>query len=102
MYREIFPDLVWGLIGLAMLTAVLGFVLIGRYDRDRGSTLLESLGLTSCMLIQLSYDDILTQRTFSFKMLLFSTSVWFYVIFCYYTADLTARGSIQPKWRNMF
>ena len=100
MYREIFPDLVWALIGIAMLTAILGFVMIGRYDRDRRSTLLESFGLTGCMLIQLSYDDVLAKRPFSFKMLLFSTSVWFYVFFCYYTADLTARGAIQPNLKN--
>ena len=98
MYREIFPDLVWTLIGLAMLIAILGFAMIGRYDPDRRNTLLDSFGLTGCMLIQLSYDDILAHRSFSFKTLLFSTSVWFYVIFCYYTADLTARGSIQSKF----
>ena len=97
VYREIFPDVVWVLIGLAMATSSLGFIMIGRYARDRRNTLLESIGLTSRMLILLSYDDILTRRQFSFKMLLFSTSVWFYVIFCYYTADLTARKSIQLK-----
>ena len=95
VYREIFPDLVWVLIGLAMVTASLGFIMIGKYGRDRKNALLESIGLTSRMLILLSYDDILTRRQFSFKMLLFSTSVWFYLIFCYYTADLTARDSIQ-------
>ena len=102
MYRDIFPDLVWALIGLAALIAILGFVMIGRHDQNRGGTLLESVGLTGSMLIQLSYDDILTKRTFSFKMLLLSTSVWFYVIFCYYTADLTAREAIQPNFRHLF
>ena len=96
MYREIFPDTAWLQIAFVMLAASAGFILIGKSDQKRASSPLGGIGLTGCMFMQLSYDDVLGQRPFSFKILLLSTSIWFYVFFTYYTGDLTAREMVQP------
>ena len=96
MYREIFPDAAWFLIAFVMLAASAGFVLIGKSDQNRAGSPLGGIGLTGCMAMQLSYDGVLGQRPFSFKILLLSTSIWFYIFFTYYTGDLTARETVQP------
>jgi hypothetical protein len=101
VYMDIFPIISWCICGAMILTVSLGFLLINftginSFHTDHDSEqfkILNSLGLTLLMLVQTSYTVMV--KSFSAKMLFFFAGIAFFLIYSYYTADLTARDGIH-------
>ena len=100
---DIFPNHVWFIFAGGIISLSIGFMIIQQshindfhqpYDSENFG-LFNSLALPVVLLMQLNYDVIL--KTVSAKVIFFAASLGSYLIFEYYTSDLTARMTSGPS-----
>ena len=102
VYVDIFPRHVWALQAASLLTLALGFFLVrvsrvNRFhpqDDPENFGLLNSVALVATMIMQLTYE--VGVRSGSARVLFYVTSISAYLMFAYYTCDLTARMTSGP------
>ncbi len=102
VYFEIFPIHVWIIIvSIVILLAIVfyaisttGMNVFHAQDDFEKFTLLNSLAVNGLLVLQISYSIVLT--SFSSKALFMFSSFLAYLIFTYYTCDLTARMTSGP------
>ena len=101
VYVDIFPYHVWALQAAGLSVLSLGFFLVGlthvnRFHSEDDSEnfgLLNSMALVATMIMQLTYE--VGVKSASARILFYVTSVSAYLLFAYYTCDLTARHGCQ-------
>ncbi len=100
VYVDIFPVRTW-LVCAAMIAALaVGFYLISRsgcYDfgDSEDFTLFDSVAMNGLMVLQIDYAAI-ALRSLSSKVLFMFAAFMSYLVFTYYTCDLTARMTSGP------
>jgi ABC-type amino acid transport substrate-binding protein len=102
VYMDIFPNRAWFVCGLMLLLISAGFVIIEktgmnnfhRFSDSESFTMLNSAALSALLLFQLSYNVLIKSK--SAMILLLLSSLATYIIFSYYTCDLTARMTSGP------
>ncbi len=102
VYTEIFPISTWLVIAGTILVLGAAFALVARTGACRFHaaadpehfSLLNGLAVCTLLLFQLSYD--MTLASASAKILVLSASHLTFLIFTYYTCDLTARMTSGP------
>ncbi len=95
VYLDIFPLVVWVtcIVGVVLLAA--GFYLTSKTPP------LTSLAMTSLLVLQLDIGSIFILRNMSSKILYMSAAFLAYLIYTYYTCDLTARMTSGPPPLNI-
>jgi ABC-type amino acid transport substrate-binding protein len=102
VYMDIFSITIWVAISTIMLSICVGFFLINvsgvnSFHKSVDSEefgIDNSLALSIIMLFQLSYDVVVEKM--SAKVLYFFAGITTYILFAYYTSDLTARMTSGP------
>ena len=102
VYVDIFPRHVWAVQAAGLSVLSLGFFLVrlARVNRFHSEDDSESFGplnsvaLVATMIMQLTYE--VGVKSASARILFYITSVSAYLLFAYYTCDLTARMTSGP------
>jgi ABC-type amino acid transport substrate-binding protein len=102
VYLEIFPPETWSVCAAMLFGIALGFLIINnsgenllhRSDDPEAFSLFNSVALSMLLLMQLDYGVVI--RSLSAKILFLISGLSTYLIFTYYTSDLTARMTSGP------
>jgi hypothetical protein len=103
VYLEIFPVETWSVCTAMLLGIALGFIVINGSGENvlhsssdpESFSFLNGVALSILMLMQLDYGVVI--RTLSAKILFLLSGLSTYLIFTYYTSDLTARMTSGPQ-----
>ena len=102
VYMDIFPNIIWAICGIMLFTIAVSFTVINasgvnrlHYPTDSEQfDIINGIGVTMLFFLQLSYN--VCTKSLSSRILFLLTGMGTYVIFSYYTADLTARMTSGP------
>jgi ABC-type amino acid transport substrate-binding protein len=102
VYMDIFPFIIWLTLVCMIISTCVGFFIINlsgvnSFHKSPNSEefgIDNSFALSILLLLQLSYNVVIEKM--SAKVLYFITSIMMYLIFAYYTSDLTARMTSGP------
>ncbi len=101
VYLEIFPTDTWIIVTVVVLALSAGYCMSNAYgpanqpmDELQGQWALKPLAVHCLYLLQLGVDTCTTHM--SAKILFMSANLFAYLIFTYYTCDLTARMTSGP------
>ena len=103
VYLKIFSTTTWAIICAALICIALGSYVMNALGLSRfhgtndpeDFTIVNGIGLSMLFLMQLSYD--MNRSTISSRILLLMCGISFYLIFAYYTSDLTAQMTSKPQ-----
>ncbi len=103
VYLDIFPIHVWIVCIASIICLAVGFYLLTRVSEHESfsPSLLNSFALVSLLVLQLDNGSAAKFRNTSFKMLYMTAAFLAYLIFTYYTCDLTARMTSGPPALNI-
>jgi hypothetical protein len=103
VYVDIFPNTTWFLCGAMLLVISAGFVIIEKtgmnkfhsFSDSESFAILNSVALSALLLFQLTYNIFIRSKSAMILFLLSSLAT--YIIFSFYTCDLTARMTSGPS-----
>ncbi len=95
VYMQIFPADLWLIAGLSTAAVGAAFFLIGRAGGGGADSLASAMG--AMFLLQIQLDSRLPLTSPSGRLLFLFASAMTYVLFAYYTCDLTARMTFGPR-----